>query len=85
VKDYFSIENKQKRIKYFSNAEWTKIGNSSDQHDNIEFARGICERLMSEYNKWGRECDTRGKCLRTWVTIGKAGSYDERVKGRRDV
>jgi hypothetical protein len=60
---------------YYSNAKWSKIGDSKDRHcnsddpqKNLEFASSICDALK---NNWGHHqppCETRGTCLKTWVT-----------------
>ena len=62
---------------YYSNAKWSKIGNSQDSHNNWDdpalnkhTARIICQRLMEEYGNIA-ECDIRGKCLEVWVTDEK--------------
>ncbi len=52
---------------FYSNAEWTKISNSQDTHLTYEQAKGVCERLLSDFGN-NYECSVRGICLKTWVT-----------------
>lgn len=71
-------------VKVKSHAKWTKIKNSYDTHhrqDNktaIEFAFAIAYTLRSYY--MNEECEIRGKCLDSWVTIdGKRYNYMSEV------
>jgi hypothetical protein len=52
--------------KYYSNASWSKIPNSQDEHDSYEYANAICIRLEDEY--MDRPCSIRGLCTSTWVS-----------------
>lgn len=54
-------------MKYTSNAEWTKIGKSTDTHQTREAAEGVCEMLLLNYGVNTIGCEIRGKCKRTWV------------------
>lgn len=57
-------------MEYSSNAEWTKIGKSSDvggHPDTKGFAEAICEALLRDYGVGTHGCKTRGHCLKTWV------------------
>ena len=54
--------------KFVSNAKWTKIKHSKDTHDSEENAKAVCEILLYEYGLHTEGCETRGHCLRTWVT-----------------
>ena len=54
---------------YQSNASWTEIPDSDDQHTTREDAENICRLLLEDYGKpYGRPCSFRGTCLKTWVT-----------------
>tara|TARA_R110000868_G_scaffold173530_1_gene409683 strand:+ start:2645 stop:2854 length:210 start_codon:yes stop_codon:yes gene_type:complete len=64
------------RKKYFSNASWTKIPDSQDEHESFEGANVICMRLIDEYGSVGR-CDIRGKCFKSWVTNEKGEKLKE--------
>lgn len=50
-----------------SNAKWTKTGNSSDTHDDLNFAITICDILVNDYNRHS-PCPTRGVCVESYVT-----------------
>lgn len=52
---------------YTSNAEWTKIGLSTDTHKTREMAQGVCDQLMHHYGFQNPPCDTRGHCKKAWV------------------
>ena len=43
-----------------SHGRWTKIENSSDSHQTIGEAMGICWRLLNDYGEGTRGCKTRG-------------------------
>ena len=67
-------------MKYKSNAKWTKIENSDDNHDTLGEAKGICWRLLNDYGEHTRGCETRGYCLEAWVTDedgNRIGDTDE--------
>lgn len=51
---------------YKSNASWTKIPDSSDEHDSFEMANAICMRLREDYGN--KACPIRGYCIKAWVT-----------------
>lgn len=51
---------------FFSNAEWTKIKNSSDSHGTFEMAEGVCESLIYHYGE--KPCEIRGICKKAFVT-----------------
>lgn len=51
---------------YKSNASWTKIPDSQDEHDSFEMANAICMRLREDYGS--RSCSIRGYCIKAWVT-----------------
>lgn len=57
-------------IIYYSNASWTKIGDTEDRSPNKEFAESICEALIERWGENGSEspCKVRGVCVKTWVT-----------------
>ena len=63
---------------YYSNAKWSKIGISKDEHNNsddpktnLKFARSICGSLLNCYGEHTIGCSVRGHCLKTWVTDSK--------------
>jgi hypothetical protein len=51
---------------YYSNASWTKIPNSKDDHISFDHANYVCRALMHDYTN--KPCSVRGYCTRTWVT-----------------
>ena len=62
---------------YYSNANWSKINDTSDKHcnhdsaeENKAMAFSVCWGLMDNYGN-GKECEVRGECLDTWVTNSK--------------
>lgn len=56
----------QKLELFYSYAEWTGIGKSDDSHGNYEAAKGICQRLVWDYEYVS--CELRGFCKKAWVT-----------------
>lgn len=63
---------------YFSNASWSKIKNTQDDHclhntpeKNAEYAESICRQLLDKWGRYGKPCEVRGTCLKTWVTDDK--------------
>lgn len=55
-------------MNYQSNASWTKIKNTHDEHMTEGQAQGVCDILMQMHGKRGTPCIARGTCIRTWVT-----------------
>ena len=58
-----------KKVKYVSNARWTKVGKSSDQHGTKKMAEGVCDSLMELYGPGTKGCETRGHCIEAWAEI----------------
>lgn len=67
---------------YYSNASWTKVGNSRDSHYTrgqftaLNGAMAVCERLLEDYGAKTRGCEVRGHCLDSWVTDEKGNKVE---------
>lgn len=62
---------------YFSNAKWTKIDDSMDRHESLDFAQHICSELKKRYGQHTKGCDIRGFCIETWVTDENGNKIEE--------
>jgi hypothetical protein len=61
--------------KFYSNASWSKIKDTQDDHahgdspeKNREYAQSICDQMLDKWGQGARPCDVRGACLKAWVT-----------------
>jgi len=59
--------NVSKKERYFSNVEWTKVGQSRDMHLSKEIAQSICKKLINKFGIGMTPCKIRGNCLKVWV------------------
>lgn len=59
-----------------SNATWTMIPKSSDNHDTIEQAQCVCNRLI-DYRGLNK-CKIRGECVDAWVEINGVRVMEEK-------
>jgi len=59
--------------KITSNASWSIIDNSSDTHNTVEQAEGVCKALKEN---WGiHPCEIRGICTDSWVEVNGKKIY----------
>lgn len=50
----------------YSNAEWTEINPTKDEHRNYTAAHAVCSALLWDYGN--TPCSIRGYCKRVYVT-----------------
>jgi len=69
---------------YYSHATWSKIGESTDKHNNSDnaavnkkFAFAIAAALKDRWGHSKPPCELRGTCLKSWVTDEKGSKITE--------
>ena len=68
--------------KFYSNAKWSKIEDTKEEHPTEAHALGVCVQLFRHYGDPDRECEVRGRCTKSWVSVKKDGKKEEIVEGR---